>query len=118
MGWPSVAGGVPSISLTFPFPGGGKVFPPAATLCAAPLSPGKEASPNPSATAPADHPALPEDRQALPDSSRCAADHVSDVSSGTAGRGFALLTNRFGSGYATTTRVSPVFSLYTMLQTG
>jgi hypothetical protein len=96
----------------------GKDFPRVATACATPHSPGEVSSPNPSATAPADRPALPEDRQPLPDSCRNTTDHVSDVISGTAGRGFPLLTNRFGSGFATTTRVSPVFSWYAVLQTG
>jgi hypothetical protein len=103
-------------SILFPFMTGERSFPPPllrffVAMCAAPHSPGEVSSPNPSATAPADHPALPEDRQPLPDASRSPADHVSDVISGTAGRGFPLLTDRLASGFATTTRVSPSFAL-------
>jgi hypothetical protein len=68
-------------------------------------------SPDLSTSSPADRPASPTDRQAPPNSCHSPADHVSDVINGTAGRGFPFLTDRFGSGCATTTRVSPSFAL-------
>ena len=99
---------------------GGNAFPPTSTQSLRASVPSCEvppfyrkgfSSPDLSSSSPANRPASPTDRQAPPDSCRNPADHVSDVINGTAGRGFPFLTDRFGSGCATTTRVSPSFAL-------
>jgi hypothetical protein len=59
-------------------------------MCAAPLSPGEEASPTPSAAALADRPAAPADRQPIPNSSRGITDQVFDFIGEPRGREFHL----------------------------